>query len=213
MKIGAQISLGGSVAPSNPLPTLRPCIANYKPSNGDRRHEIMLNLKQCQVRKNHAHQKWLRPGRKLFYQSYCQGINWGISLTLMSLVFSFKHYQTKLWNWKEKWSDGKHSKVRLTGMCTVSATGEKLPLLVIGKSKNSRCFKNAKFLPCQCKGQPKSWMDTEIFKDWIKHLDLIFLGQNRKVAFIINNCPAHPDVPGLTVIDLISLPPNTTSVT
>ena len=40
-----------------------------------------------------------------------------------------------------------------------------------------------------------------------------FLAQNRKVAFIVDNCPAHPHVPDLTAIDLIFLPPNTTSVT
>ena len=39
-------------------------------------------------------------GRKLIYQTYCQRINWRIFLTPMSLVFSFKYYQTKLWNWK-----------------------------------------------------------------------------------------------------------------
>ena len=40
-----------------------------------------------------------------------------------------------------------------------------------------------------------------------------FLAQNRKVAFIIDNCPAHPHVPNLAAVDLIFLPPNTTSVT
>lgn len=113
----------------------------------------------------------------------------------------------------EKCTGGKHSKVRLTGMSAASAAGEKLPLLVIGKAKNPRCFKNVKSLPCMYKAQTKSWMDSEIFTDWIKQLDRKFLAQNRKVAFIVDNCPAHPHVPGLTAIDLIYLPPNTTSVT
>ena len=109
----------------------------------------------------------------------------------------------------EKWSGVKHSKARLTGMYAATATGEKLPLP--RKSENLRCFKNVKSLPCQYKAKPKSWMDTEIFTDWIKHLDWKFLLQNHKVAFIVNNCTAHPDVPGLTLIDLVLLPPNTTS--
>ena len=108
---------------------------------------------------------------------------------------------------REKFSGGKYSKVRLTETCEASVTGEKLPLLVIGKSKNLRCFKNVKTLPFQYKAHPKIWMDTEIFTDWIKHLDWKLLAQNRKVAFIIDNCPVHPDVPGLMGIYLLFLPP------
>ena len=62
----------------------------------------MSNSKQYQVRKSQANQKWLCPRRKLIYQPYYQDINCRIPLTLMSLVFSLKHYQTKLWNWKIK---------------------------------------------------------------------------------------------------------------
>ena len=36
-------------------------------------------------------------------------------------------------------------------------------------------------------------MDSEIFTEWVKQLDRKFLVQNRKVAFIVDNCPAHPD--------------------
>ena len=103
----------------------------------------------------------------------------------------------------EKFTGGKHIKVRLTGMSAATATGEKLPLLLIGKSKNLRCFKNVKSLPCMYKAQEKSWMDSEIFTEWIKQLDRKFLAQNRKVAFIVDNCPAHPHVPDLTAIDFI----------
>ena len=44
----------------------------------------------------------------------------------------------------EKCSGGKNSKVRLTGMTAASATGEKLEMSVIGKSKKPRRFKNVK---------------------------------------------------------------------
>ena len=97
-------------------------------------------------------------------------------------------------------------------MCAASSTGGRLPLLAIGKSKNSKWFKNVKSLLCQYKAEPKSWIDTEIFTDWIKHLDWKFLAQNVKVAFIVDNCPAHPGVPRLANIDLNFLPRNTTSV-
>ena len=70
-----------------------------------------------------------------------------------------------------------------------------------------------KSLPCMYKAQEKSWIDSEIFTKWIKQLDRKFLAQNCKVAFIVDNCPAHPHVPDLTAIDLIFLSLNTTSVT
>ena len=49
----------------------------------------------------------------------------------------------------EKCSGGKNSKVRLTGMAAASATGEKLEMFVVGKSKKPRCFKNVISLPIQ----------------------------------------------------------------
>ena len=49
----------------------------------------------------------------------------------------------------EKCSGGKYRKVPLRGMAAVSATGEKLPMLVIGKSVKPRCFKHVKSLPCR----------------------------------------------------------------
>ena len=48
----------------------------------------------------------------------------------------------------EKCSGGKNCKVRLTDMSAASATGEKLEMFVIAKSKKSRCSKNVKQLPC-----------------------------------------------------------------
>ena len=58
-----------------------------------------------------------------------------------------------------KCSGGKKSKVRLTRMAAASAVGEKLPMFVIWKSKNPRCFKK-----CEYKSQKKSWMNSEIFE-------------------------------------------------
>ena len=34
-------------------------------------------------------------------------------------------------------------------MAAANAMGDKLPMFVIGKAKNPRCFKNVKFLPLQ----------------------------------------------------------------
>ena len=63
----------------------------------------------------------------------------------------------------EKCSGGKYSKVRLTGMAAASVTGEKLLMLVLGKSKKPRCFNGVKNLPCRYRAQAKSWMDSFLF--------------------------------------------------
>ena len=63
------------------------------------------------------------------------------------------------------------------------------------------------------KGTNKNWMYLEIFKGWIKPLDWKFLAQNCKVSFIVDNCSKNPHRPDLMAIDLIFLPPNSTSIT
>ena len=109
-------------------------------------------------------------------------------------------------------SGGKNSRVRLTGMASGNAIGEKLSMFVIGKSKAPRCFKHLKNLPCKCKLQKKSWMDSQIFDEWVRKLDRTFRMEGRKIALLIDNCPVHPSASDLTNVQLVFLPPNTTSV-
>ena len=106
---------------------------------------------------------------------------------------------------------GKLSKVRLTGLAASNALGEKLPMYVIGKSANPRCFKHIKSLPCKCTNQEKSWMDSDIFTRWLKELDRKMIAEGRKITMIVDYCPAHPHVEGLQAVELIFLPPNITS--
>ena len=54
-------------------------------------------------------------------------------------------------------------------------------------------------------------MDRELFTKWVKELDQTFAAQNRKIALIVDNCPAHPIVDGLKAIELIFLPLSTKS--
>ena len=63
-----------------------------------------------------------------------------------------KSYQFKT----EKCSGGKHSKIRITGLAAANAVSNKLPMFVIGKEKNPRCFKNIKKLPCRYRSKRKS---------------------------------------------------------
>ena len=111
----------------------------------------------------------------------------------------------------DKCTGGKHSKIRVTGLAAVRMNSDKLPMFVIGKSKKTRCFKNVKKLPCRYRGQNKSWVDSTLFENWVRELDNQLEKENRKVALIIDNCTAHPDIGGLKAIDLFLLPPNTTS--
>ena len=56
-------------------------------------------------------------------------------------------------------SGGKHSKMRLTGMAASNTLGEKIPIIVIGKSASPRCSKHVRNLPCKYRSQKKAWMD------------------------------------------------------
>ncbi|XP_067140340.1 jerky protein homolog-like [Centruroides vittatus] len=61
----------------------------------------------------------------------------------------------------------KASKSRITVMVCGNVTGShRLPLLIIGKSKNPWCFKGIKKLPVTYKNQKNAWMDTTIFIEW-----------------------------------------------
>ena len=161
------------------------------------------------MKQNYAHQRWLHTGRKCTYQWYYQDTRYSVKDIFNADEFSIflQALPNKTLELKgEKWTGSKHSKVRFTGMSAASAAGEKLPLLLIRKAKIPRCFKNGKSLLCMHKAQTKSWMDSQTF------LDQKFV-KNRKIAFIVDNCPVHLHMPGLMAIDLIVLPPNKTFVT
>ena len=96
-------------------------------------------------------------------------------------------------------------------MAAANAMGGKLPMFVIGKAKNPRCFKNVKFLPCRYRNQRKSWMGGKLFEEWLRELDRKFAYEGRTVVFVIDNCPANPHIDSLKAFTLYLLPPNTTS--
>lgn len=113
----------------------------------------------------------------------------------------------------EKCSGGKLSKVRITVLVTANMTGSvKKKLLVIGKSKNPRCFKGVSSLPVNYEYNTKAWMTSEIFQKWLRKWDSELKTENRKILLLVDNCPAHPPVLNLTCIKLVFFPPNVTSV-
>ena len=54
-------------------------------------------------------------------------------------------------------------------------------------------------------------MDSILFEEWIREMYTKFTKEKKKVALIIDNGPAHPTIDYLKSIELIFLPPNTTT--
>lgn len=112
----------------------------------------------------------------------------------------------------EKCHGGKLSKDRLTVLACSNWTGsDKLKLMVIGKSKSPRCFKNVRTFPCNYKAQNSAWMTGCLFTEWVQQLDRKFGTEKRKVLLFVDNSPAHPKGIPLKNIKLEYFPPNSTS--
>ena len=59
--------------------------------------------------------------------------------------------------------------------------GDKPPMFVVGNSKAPKCFKNVTSLPCRYRSQRKSWMDSTLFEEWVRELDVKFQKENQKL--------------------------------
>ena len=95
----------------------------------------------------------------------------------------------------DKCHGGKKSKECITLLVGANMDGsEKLPLLVIGKYANPRCFKGVQSLPAAYESNKKAWINSKLFTKWIKKLDGQFSKQNRQVLMFVDKCPAHPVV-------------------
>ncbi|XP_033229060.1 tigger transposable element-derived protein 4-like [Belonocnema kinseyi] len=108
----------------------------------------------------------------------------------------------------------KKSKDRVTVMVCANMSGkEKLELLVIGKSKNPRCFNGVKSLPVLYENNKKAWMTSSVYEDWLYKTDHKFQRKNRKVLLLLDNCPAHPKVliQTLKAMKVVHLPLNLTA--
>lgn len=126
----------------------------------------------------------------------------------------------------EKTAPGfKVQKDRITVMVCANASGNhKLSLLVIGKSKKPRAFKNLNLnaLPAKYCNQKSAWMSQEIFSEWFHkkfvpevkaHLAEKKLPQ--KALLLMDNAPTHPTGEIKSAdgnITCLFLPANTTSL-
>ena len=109
----------------------------------------------------------------------------------------------------ESCSGGKKSKERITVMLVANMSGtNKLKPLLIRKFKNPRCVKS---LPVDYEANGRAWMTSDLFETWARKVDKQMRLAQRHILLFIDNCPAHPELNGLTNIELMFLPPNTTS--
>lgn len=113
----------------------------------------------------------------------------------------------------EKCHGGKLSKERITLLVGANMDGtEKLPLLMVGKSANPRCFKNVKSKPVDYVNNPRAWMTGSLFENWLLKLDKKFKKEKRKVILFIDNCTAHNTIALMENVKVIFFPANMTSV-
>ena len=91
---------------------------------------------------------------------------------------------------------------------------DKRPLLVIGKSKNPRCFRGVQQLPTPYKNNSNAWMTGDIFQDWLVSFEADMAKEDRNIVLVVDNCSAHPKhcADDLPHIKLVFFPPSVTSV-
>ena len=95
----------------------------------------------------------------------------------------------------ESCQEGKRSKDRVTVMIGLNMNrSEKLHLLLIGKSKSPRCFRNVNLQNFHLKYEynKKAWMTSSKYEACLLNLDKKFTKENRKILMFVDNCPAHP---------------------
>ena len=110
-------------------------------------------------------------------------------------------------------------KTRVTLMVCTSASGEKVPLHIVGKSKKPECFKLMPDHkpPMYYTYQKKSWYDGATTVKWVSELFAEHVrkihGPDTHVILLLDNCPAHKvNLQGVNgkYIHVLFFPPNLT---
>ena len=87
----------------------------------------------------------------------------------------------------------KKSKERVTVLVATNMTGtDRRKLLVIGKSREPRCFRWRKSLPVTYQSSGNAWMTSDIFRRWLQALNRDMARQRRNILLLVDNCSAHP---------------------
>jgi len=140
------------------------------------------------------------------------------------LVYKSLHNRT-LVSVNEKLAPGrKQLKDRLTVMPCCNSTGQhKFPLMIIGKSRNPRCFKDNTLPTMHYRSSKNAWQTRELFHEWFHD---VFIVQVRlhltkmklplKAVLLLDNASSHCIAEELTSEDgnirAFFFPPNTTAI-
>ena len=93
---------------------------------------------------------------------------------------------------QENLSGQKKAKDRIMALVAVNMDGsDKRPLLVIGKSKQLRCFGGIYRLPTPYVNNRNAWMTGEIFHNWLVNFEREMAKEECSIALIVENCAAH----------------------
>lgn len=88
----------------------------------------------------------------------------------------------------------KKAKDRVTVLLLTNSDGSDRKIIVIGKSKNPRCFKEKgkqKVLPVKYYNQQNAWINASIFEDILENFNKKIKKEKRNVILFMDNCSCH----------------------
>ena len=99
-------------------------------------------------------------------------------------------------------------------LCANQTGDDKIAPLIIGKSKNPRCFKHLKNIPLPYEANKNAWMTQQVFDKWILDLDETIKKKKKKIILFMDNATCHGSAVNLKLsnIKIEFLPTNTTSL-
>ena len=115
----------------------------------------------------------------------------------------------------ETLSGSKTAEDSVTVLVTANVDGtDKRPLLIIGKTKQPRCFRGVPQLPTPYTNSTSAWTTGSIFRKWLADFNREMTKERCCIALVVDNCAAHPkdSADELFQIRLFLLPPNVTAV-
>jgi hypothetical protein len=114
---------------------------------------------------------------------------------------------------EEECSGTKIDKERITCLYGCSMRGEKLPIMVIGRSKNPRCFANidVNTLGIMYDSNKSAWMTKRLFEKYVEKVNEKMILENRKILLLLDCCASHK-ISKFSNVELSFLPPNTTAL-
>lgn len=108
---------------------------------------------------------------------------------------------------------GMQFKERITLYVAADASGRKLPLAMIGHSKNPRCFR-LRASPLKYFSQSNAWSDARVFAEWWNEVLLPWVRSvtSKPVLLIMDNHSSHANlVDPRGQVTILELPPNCTA--